>query len=104
MKATTFIEVLKVVNFNNLTGSILKMKETADLQQFTGETGKVFMLSSRGILVGNHIIIYINSERGAAIYEIMQNLSIKLEANANIADAICSDPEGQLAAFVNIDE
>ena len=104
MRATTFIEILKKVTISNLSSRIVALGGEDDLRDLTGDTGNIFVQSSLGIIAGNYILIYINNEDEANIYRMMQSVSRGMESTDMIADAIFSDPEGQIIALVKIDD
>lgn len=103
MKATTFVEVLKRVSINDLAAHIVHLRGADDLCPLTGEDGQTFTTSARGIIPGNHLLVYISNADGANIYKVMQNICFTVEGEM-IPDAICGDPEGQIIAIVKIDE
>ena len=103
MKATTFVEVLKRVSIDDLAAHIVHFRGMDDLRPLTGEEGQTFTMSARGIIPGNHLLVYISNVDGANIYKVMQNICAIVEGEM-IPDAICSDPEGQIIAIVKIDE
>lgn len=104
MRATTFIEILKRATISNLSTRIVTLGGEDDLRGLTGDTGNIFAQSALGIIGGNYILIYLNNEDETNIYRIMQSVSRGMEGTDMIADAICSDPEGQIIALVKIDE
>lgn len=104
MRATTFIEILKKVTISDLSSRIVTMVGEDDIRDLTGDTGIIFYQSVLGIVAGNYILIYINNEDEANIYRMMQSVSRGMESTDMIADAIYSDPEGQIIALVKIDD
>lgn len=103
MRAITFIEFLKLGTSVDLS-RIVTLRGDDDLRGITGDTGNIFAKSALGIIGGNYILLYINNEDEANIYRLMQSVSRGMEGMDMMADAICSDPEGQIIAIVKIDE
>ena len=106
MKATTFVQAIASHNWDTIPTQVTTLHDRRDLlNKIAGKEGKVYAIGINGIPESNYLYLYPDADQQQAdFYETLKRTARHFECNENIADAICTDAEGQLVIVINIME